>query len=159
MGSEADLSHKALEPMYSTIDPSLSTLHPESNDLEEQNLYKLDERDRYFARPTKKESTKNIWHNNKIDSVCINVNGEKANNLFSNHIKKKTTEKNYFLPDKHTSMINDQETEVVIKTAFKYIIALMEFNMIIIKFQFNHYLYEGFESHLNSWTMEIIMKD
>ena len=58
MGNEADLSHKALEPMYSTIDPSLSTLHPEWNNLEEQNLYKLDERDRYVARPTKKESTK-----------------------------------------------------------------------------------------------------
>lgn len=56
-------------------------------------------------------------------------------------------------------MINEQETELVIKTAFMYIIALMEFNMIILRFQINHYLYEGFKKNLDSWTRNVLMED
>ena len=34
--------------------------------------------------------------------------------------------------------------------SFEYIVALMEFNMIQLEFQFNHYLYEGFKSELKN---------
>ena len=52
------------------------------------------------------------------------------------------------MPDERTAMITDQETDRILDRSFEYIVALMEFNLVNLKFQLNHYLYEGFKQKL-----------
>lgn len=58
--------------------------------------------------------------------------------------------KKEFLSDKRTSMITEEETELILQRSFEYITALMEFNLVNLEFQFNHYLYQGFKDELQT---------
>lgn len=163
MEDAANSSHEALAPMYSTLDPTLPTFsatYLEEDD--ERELFTVSNDGQYVKTPSKKDSV--VTHMmSKIKEKALSLvdldDGNKAKQLLAEQNKQKALEKNCFLPDKRTSMINDQETDLVIKTAFKYIIALMEFNMIILRFQINHYLYEGFKKNLDSWTRNVLMED
>ena len=162
MENAANLSHQSLEPMYSTLDPTLPTFLtplPDDGD-EEKDLYTI-ENGCYVKTPSKKETRENRLLGRLKEQVAkaFNQNGDEAKKAMTEQNLEKTTEKTHFLPDKRTSMINDEETDVVIKTAFRYIIALMEFNMTVLRFQIHHYLYQGFKQRLDSWTREVIMED
>lgn len=164
MMDAAKLSHQSLEPMYSTLDPNLPTFHPDTDlpDNEEPTeLYRM-ENGVYVKVPSEKEKSQSHFLG-KFKETFMAVmqlnDGKEAKNMLSEQSRKKATEKKPFLPDKRTSMINDKETDIVIKTAFKYIIALMEFNMVILRFQINHYLYQKFKDRLNEWSSEVIMED
>jgi len=54
-----------------------------------------------------------------------------------------------FLPDERTSMITQGETKKILQRAFEYLVALMEFTLIISRFQVNYFLYEGFKTELS----------
>jgi hypothetical protein len=47
-------------------------------------------------------------------------------------------------------MITDKETDRILQRSFEYIVGLMEFNLVILKFELNHYLYEGFKNNLKT---------
>ena len=162
MEDAANSSHEALAPMYSTLDPTLPTFNATYlEDDEDEELFTHHE-GQYVKTPSKKDSfVSQIVTRFKEKAMSLHdlEDGEKAKQMLAEQNKKKALEKNCFLPDKRTSMINDRETELVIKTAFKYIIALMEFNMIVLRFQINHYLYTGFKNELDAWTRNILMED
>ena len=42
-------------------------------------------------------------------------------------------------------MITDEESDVIVRRAFEYIIALFEFILSFLTFQLNHHLYQGFK--------------
>ena len=162
MEEAANLSHRALEPMYSTIDPSLPTFQANHQDGEDEinTMYTLQDGE-YVKTPSKKERNEfqAIGKVKERLASFLDLDGSKAKKMLTEHSLKKATEKNHFLPDKRTSMINKEETNLVINTAFTYIISLMEFNMTVLRFQINHYLYEGFKTRLDSWTREIMLED
>lgn len=163
MEGASKLSHQALEPMYSTLDPTLPTFDssiPNDNE-EDENLYKLGENGSYVKTQSKKEKQEHKMMEGlkQMISKAWNLNGEEAKKMLSEHNLKKATEKKHFLPDQRTAMINDEEVEVVITTAFKYIIALMQFNNTILRFQIHHYLYQGFKKELDSFTRKVLLED
>lgn len=57
--------------------------------------------------------------------------------------------KKSFLPDERTSMVTSDEIDTILQRSFEYIVALMDFNLICLKFHLNHYLYQGFKQELN----------
>ena len=85
--------------------------------------------------------------------MCTSLfDGTNAKEMLREQTLKRASEKTHFLPDERTSMITDDETELVIRRAFQYVIALTEFNNILLQFQMNHYLYQGFEDSLDTFT-------
>ena len=42
-------------------------------------------------------------------------------------------------------MITSEETDKILRRSFEYIVALMEFNLVHLRFSFNHYLYQDFK--------------
>ena len=57
-------------------------------------------------------------------------------------------QKKNFLPENKTSMINEEETEKIILSAFRYVMALQEQIHIHLNYQINHYLYNEFKDKL-----------
>lgn len=82
-------------------------------------------------------------------STLLSASGEKAKEFLRNESVTRATSKRGFLPDERTSMVTDEETDKILRRAFEYIVALMEFNLVNLKFQVNHYLYEGFKVELS----------
>jgi hypothetical protein len=57
-------------------------------------------------------------------------------------------EKKGFLPENRSSMINDEETEKIILSAFQYVVALQEHLQTYLNFQITHYLYNQFKDDI-----------
>jgi hypothetical protein len=53
-------------------------------------------------------------------------------------------------------MITSDETDQILRRSFEYIVALMEFNMVIFTFQLNHYLYQRFKDELGNTFIKTI---
>ena len=62
--------------------------------------------------------------------------------------RQQAAQKKNFLPENRTSMINEEETEKIILSAFRYVIALQEQIHTYLNFQINHYLYNEFKDKL-----------
>lgn len=45
-------------------------------------------------------------------------------------------------------MITDEETDQILRRSFEYLVALMEFNMTIFRFQMDYFLYQRFKKEL-----------
>eukprot|EP00854_Cymbomonas_tetramitiformis_P000619 gene619-1045_t len=73
--------------------------------------------------------------------------------------KSRATMKKEFLSEQRTAMITSDETNEILMTSFQYITALMEFNLVTLKFQFNHYLYEGFKEKLRVYFGSKLMME
>jgi hypothetical protein len=56
--------------------------------------------------------------------------------------------KNPFLPEGRSSMINGEETKIILQRTSEYMFALLEFNLIMFRFQINHYMFIGFKEEL-----------
>ena len=56
-------------------------------------------------------------------------------------------------------MITSDETDEILQRSFEYIIGLVEFNLVILKFQLNHYLYEGFKKELRTSFSRTLVND
>lgn len=82
-------------------------------------------------------------------SALLSSSGEKAKAFLKEESESRTTSKKAFLQDERTAMVTDEEAEKIVGRSFEYIVALMELNLIILKFQMNHYLYEGFKTELS----------
>eukprot|EP00979_Chaetoceros_neogracilis_P011309 scaffold2751_cov154-Chaetoceros_neogracile.AAC.3 len=158
MVNSATKSHVSLEPMYSSLNPNLPTFHPDhlENGNGRDETYTLDENTKeYEVTPSKKEMYQNKMVG-RIKELCASiVDGSKAKQMLREDTLKRATEKSHFLPDERTSMITDDETDLVIKRAFQYVIALTQFNNVVLQFQMNHYLYQGFKDGLDTFTRRV----
>lgn len=154
MVNAADKIHCALEPMYSTIDPSLPTFHNTKVDDKEETTkqqYTLDAQGKYVAVKSQKQLTEESWTRWAMRRLIAvgSGSGAEAKAFLKAESKKRSQSKNSFLPDERTSMITETETALILKRSFEYIVALMEFNLVNFRFQVNHYLYVGFKTELS----------
>ena len=161
MEESSKSSHTSLEPMYSTLDPCLPT-------FQSYNAKELGNDETYIKKDGSFVKTPNktdMQEKSMIASVkeklsfMLNLDGRKAKSYLVQYDKKRTTKKTGFLPDERSSMMTNDEIEVVVRRSYEYIIALMEFNLVILRFQINHYLYIGFKDRLDSWTREVVMEN
>ena len=75
MVNAATKSHVSLEPMYSTLNPSIPTFHPEhlDNGAENEDMtYKQDTEGNYTATPNKKETYQNKMIG-KFKEMCTSL--------------------------------------------------------------------------------------
>ena len=135
------------------MDPNLPTFHPNrlgSSDEEERYVKRAD--NSYERLPSKKEQDEESFleaaKNRMKAFFSVSASGDKAKELLKQESAMRATNKRSFLPDERTSMITAEESEKILRRAFEYIVALMEFNLVTLKFQMNHYLYEGFKKEL-----------
>jgi hypothetical protein len=89
-------------------------------------------------------------------SAMVSGTGEQAKAFLRSESKNRATSKKSFLSDERTSMITSDETDQILRRAFEYIVALMEFNMVIFTFQLNHYLYQRFKEELGNSFIKTI---
>ena len=143
----ADKTHCSLEPMYSTVDPNLPTFYSNKLDGNDEDLYARSSDGNFELRKSPKQDEESMFQNIKgrINAIISSTSGEKAKEYLKNENTSRAKLKKNFLPDERTSMITDEETEKILRRSFEYIVALMEFNLVTLKFQLNHYLYEGFK--------------
>ena len=173
MKQAAEKTHCSLEPMYSTIDPHLPTFHPHRQ--VDRNSYVDDDDDddevidiKYYrktpdgrfepvmhprekpmngfmSRFTNGHSSNNLTRVNSQSSDA----GSEAKQVLKEECKERAMTKKSFLTDERTSMITNDEIETILDMSFRYMVALMDFNLICLKFNLNHYLYQGFKNELN----------
>jgi hypothetical protein len=159
MTEAADKTHCAMEPMYATINPNLPTFHASNGDGDksDEEMYVM-QNGGYVKLPSKKENSEEgmmSWAKNRL-SAMLSGTGEKAKEFLRSESKTRATSKKTFLSEERTSMITAEETDKILRRSFEYIVALMEFNMVIFTFQLNHYLYQKFKDELGSTFIKTI---
>lgn len=157
MTAAAEKSHLALEPMYSSLDPTIPTFHA----LNEDDEFDTQDLTQDPQTPCKKESKAYEMAGSIVKKfkAIFSFDGARAKSMLRQEAIQRFTEKNSFLPDERTSMITQKECEFVIGRAYQYIIALVELNNVMLRFQMNHYLYEGFKESLSTFSREALLKD
>ena len=83
-----------------------------------------------------------------LSLFVTSVDEKKAKELLRERGRQQAELKRNFLPEDRTSMINDDETEKIILSAFHYVVALQEQIQTYLNFQINHYLYNEFKTKL-----------
>jgi hypothetical protein len=73
--------------------------------------------------------------------------------------RERASEKRKFLAEKRASMINEEETDEIIKSAFEYLLSLHEFIETILNFQTNYSLYNAFKEELESFSRVVSDSD
>lgn len=140
MVSSADKALVCLEPMYSTIDPTLPTLkskviYDETVELEEPRDSSSDE----FQQSS--------WLRQLLDATTVTVDQAKER-ILGKQSESWKQKRQSFLPENRSPMMTQEEADVVIKYSLHYIIALMEFQKPLIQFHVIHYLYKGFRDEI-----------
>lgn len=126
-------THKALEPKYSTVDPTLLNL---SCNEDEEN-----------------------WKQNMTDRLeaFASFTAEACKNFLRKESQSQSLKRNILLPDDRSAMITEAEIKKILARTFEYIFALMDFILKDIKFQVNHYLIVQFKKELEtSFTAKLI---
>ena len=131
MTNASEKTHMALEPMYSTVDPTLPTFHP--TDLNNSPEAIEDARHSFLQKMTKQ-------FNSMITGSSI-----ATKEYLKEENRARAQRKKNFLPDERTSMITQEETQKILQRSFEYIVGLMEFNLVNLRFQLNHYLFVEFK--------------
>lgn len=136
---EASLkTHTGLEPMYKTIDPNLPTFQEYAEVVSEEESHEA-----------KEDMT--AWLLDKMKTLR-SASSRKAKEFLQLESKRRALRKSAFLPDQRTAMITGDEINTILHRSFEYIVALMEFNQIILKFQLNAYLFVGFKEKLSAFS-------
>ena len=146
-------THSSLEPMYSTIDPNLPTFHPNKLETEpdKQRFYLRNDQGGFVE--ASKAADENYCDSivaalkNKVTALISN-NGSEAKQFLKHESVKQAKSRKNFLSDERSAMLTAEETNMILKRSFEYIVALLEFNLIVFKFQLNHHLYRGFKEHI-----------
>ena len=129
MQDVASETHCSLEPMYSSIDPNLPTFHAKK--FGEENDEELQES--MIGRITRRMA------------ALVTNSGDQAKQYLKEESRQRATDRKFFLPDERSSMITKEETDMILQRSFEYIVALLEFNLVVFKFQLNHHFYKGFK--------------
>ncbi|CAB9501388.1 dynamin-like protein C-like [Seminavis robusta] len=151
MQKAADKTHCSLEPMYETIDPELPTFHAlRLGSTPEEGLFKPDGNGGYVEVLSDEESTKSTWieqAREKLSSM-LSLSGDDAKEFLLKESLSRARSKRCFLPEERTSMVTEEETDMILRRAYEYMVALMEFNLVILRFQLNSFLFKGFKKEL-----------
>jgi Dynamin family len=131
MENAAEKTHLALEPMYSTVNPNLPTFQP--TDLEE-NMDEEKAKESFMKRMA-----------TRFESLISGSSSEAKHYLKEEH-RMRAKSKRAFLCDERTAMITSDETRKILQRSFEYIIGLMEWNLVNLRFQLDHYLFMDFKS-------------
>lgn len=150
--------HSSMEPMYSTVDPNLPTFRCEriiNNDR--KNLFvKRGEEDFVSVDQDTKEQKERSWMTSAKDKM-LSMLGTTSNNSAKAFLKdenrKRAITKKSFLPDERAAMITEEETDLILQRSFEYIVALMEFNLHVFRFQLNYHLFKGFKDSIKGTLM------
>ncbi|CAD7955794.1 unnamed protein product [Amoebophrya sp. A120] len=165
MQAATEKTQCSLEPMYTTVNPNLPTFVTSTsmgeealggNEKEEEKLYVWDVKlqkyvEKQDTKAKKKKDREPVWleqMTNKVSALFSGSGAEAKKFLQQENLQRAQTRKE-FLSDKRTAMITKTETGEILQRSFEYIAALMEFNLVTLEFQFNHYLYQGFKDALN----------
>jgi Dynamin family len=150
-------THSSLEPMFSTVDPNLPTFHAEKlddndDDERDKRVYYVKDGDSFVHAPDRREVEKEgmVDAMTRRMTALVSGSGKSAVSFMKEEHNSRAMKKNYFLPDERTAMITDKETQRILQRSFEYMVALMDFNLVLLKFQLNYYLYEGFKEKLKS---------
>lgn len=92
-------------------------------------------------------------------SAMISASGDLAKQFLKQESVSRATSKTHFLPDERTAMVTDEEIKQIIRRSFEYIVALMEFNLVNLRFQLNHYLFQGFKTELGKTFKNKLMNE
>ena len=160
METAANKTHVSLEPMYSSLDPTLPTFHPIEE--EDTDVYKMSSSNTYEKVPSKKEKREQgvvEMLKSRFESTLLSLDQSNAKQLIREESERQATEKKNFLPEERTQMINEQETQKIINSAFQYTLALHDQIQIYLNFQINHYLYEGFKDKLSTFSRGVLEDD
>lgn len=105
--------------------------------------------------------TEEAWYESIKSRFCAVVSGSGADakEVLKRESAMKARIKTHFLPDERTSMINDEEATYILRRSFEYIVALVEFNLIITRFQITHYLFTGFKTELGKTFRNNLMNE
>jgi hypothetical protein len=148
--------HSSMEPMYSSIDPNLPTFQCKkiSMDLRRDHYVKRGEDFILADEDVEESETFSIMETlkNKFN-VLTTTSSKSAKNFLREENRKRATTKKSFLPDERAAMITDEETAMILKRSFEYIVGLLEFNLFVCKFQLNHHFYLGFKKAIRSTLM------
>ena len=162
MKEAAERTHCALEPMYSTVDPNLPTFVSKRfpNDEEEQEKYVI-VGGHYVKVPSKQEEEKESMVQKLKDRLQrhLLISSSKAKQFLLEENKARATATQRFLPDERSSMVTEKEIDVIIQRSFEYLVALMEFNLVTLRFQLTHYLYQTFKEELQRIDASKLLTD
>lgn len=162
MDTVTEKTQFALEPFYSSVDPNLPTFYPSKNRFDQI------EKNRYVFQSGKYVSEENAVEDEEETllgsmkrrmKMLLTGSGEEAKRYLRQETSTKAGERKEFLSDRRASMILDQESNQILQRAFEYITALMEFNLVNLRFQFNHYLYEGFKTQIKEKLGDKLMME
>ena len=160
LSTAANQSHSALEPLYSTIDPQLPTFHP-GRDLTVHGKFTQGPNGEPIpVEPDEDAHSGFFGYMSRRVEALMEGSGRRAKTFLRDENRARARKKQYFLPDERTSMITEEESNKILQRSFEYIVALLEFNLVNLKFQLNHYLYQGFKHELkSSFTRALVYQD
>lgn len=145
--------HSSLEPMYSSIDPNLPTFHGQRLGQED---YYIKKGEKYVKATSDPEEIKQNWYDgitNRL-SFLVTGSGTDAKSFLKAENNRRARTKRSFLPDERAAMITDDEIDTILRRSFEYIVGLLEFNLIVFRFQLNHHLFQGFKTMLKKDLMQ-----
>ena len=131
MENAASKTHLAIEPMFSTVNPNLPTFHA-THLIDNHENEKLKES--FIGSLTKRLASLASGNGSQVKAYLKQENRERA------------MDKQNFLPEERTTMITNEETKQILQLSFEYIVSLMEWNLINLRFQLDHYLLVGFKT-------------
>jgi hypothetical protein len=150
-----------IDRQYSTVDPDLPTFHALRLDQDEgHERYTLQGQD-YVRSRSKAEEHEASWLESAKSRfrVMASASGEAAKRFLKEESASRSTSKKAFLPDERTSMVTSEEKDQILSRSFEYIVALIEFNLVTLKFQLNYYLYMGFKEELGKTFKNGLMNE
>jgi hypothetical protein len=110
---------------------------------------------------SKQEETEETWFASMRCRLVAVVSGSGANakEVLKRGSRAKAKNKTHFLPDERTAMVTDEEVDHVLRRSFEYIVALVEFNLVITRFQITHFLYTGFKTEFGKTFKNNLMNE
>jgi hypothetical protein len=141
--------------MYSTINPGLPNFMPASG-LQQHATYRLDDDGEYVLVPSQKDTVEKSWKEGFGHRIAaLMLGARKAKEYLKGEFRTKVQSKATFLPSDRSSMVADEEVDTILRVAFEYFVSLQEICSVMIEFQVNHYLYEGYKTELHRAIMRI----
>jgi hypothetical protein len=130
---------------YSTIDPSISNFPSLSATIPNPDPRRGGGGDREESDSSITSGSRSV--KDRVHSVkTLSADGVK--NVVKRVAEARAVSKTSFLPEAKSSMITDSEADQILMKSFQYIVTLLEFNLVNLRFQMNHHLVLGFKESL-----------
>lgn len=99
----------------------------------------------YILVRSKKELDEESWLQSAYARMAamLSASGDFAKQFLKKESDSRVMTKTHFLPDERTAMVTEDEIIKILRTSFAYIVALVDFLLVFLRFQFNHYLVKG----------------